>query len=120
MLVVLDGGKKDDKEVLKVVENGQVYYVELFKEIIFLENFVCLEYGVVMDEFFFCLFFFNFFYGVCFDCYGIGFVWFFCLDLVIFDFEKLVYVAIVFWLEKDNFYYLLLLYSLGQYFDFQL
>lgn len=116
-LAVLDGGKKDDKEALKAAENGQAYHAELPKEIIFSENFACPEHGAVMDELSPRLFSFNSPYGACPDCHGIGFVRSFCPDLVIPDPEKPVYVAIAPWSEKDNSYYLSLLYSLGQHFD---
>ncbi|MBD2654517.1 excinuclease ABC subunit UvrA [Synechocystis sp. FACHB-383] len=119
-LAVLDGGKKDDKEALKAAENGQAYHAELPKEIIFSENFACPEHGAVMDELSPRLFSFNSPYGACPDCHGIGFVRSFCPDLVIPDPEKPVYAAIAPWSEKDNSYYLSLLYSLGQHFDFKL
>jgi excinuclease ABC subunit A len=119
-LEVIEGEKNKETSSLKAADNGNNYHTNLPKEIIFSENFACPDHGAVMDELSPRLFSFNSPYGACPDCHGIGFVRSFCPDLVIPDPTKPVYAAIAPWSEKDNSYYLSLLYSLGQHFGFEL
>ncbi len=66
------------------------------------------------------LFSFNSPYGACPHCHGIGTLRRFAPDLVVPNPEAPVYAAIAPWSEKDNSYYLELLYSLGQAHGFEL
>ena len=66
------------------------------------------------------LFSFNSPYGACPHCHGIGTLRRFAPDLIIPDPEAPVYAAIAPWSEKDNSYYLELLYSVGQIYGFEL
>ena len=90
------------------------------KEIVFSENFACPEHGAVMDELSPRLFSFNSPYGACPQCHGLGNSRTFSADLVVPDPSQPLYSAIAPWSERDNSYYLSLLHSLGQAFDFNL
>jgi excinuclease ABC subunit A len=90
------------------------------EEIVFSENFACPEHGAVMDELSPRLFSFNSPYGACPNCHGIGSLRTFASDLVVPDPEAPVYAAIAPWSEKENSYYLELLYSLGNEHGFEL
>ncbi|RUR85077.1 excinuclease ABC subunit UvrA [Chlorogloeopsis fritschii PCC 9212] len=90
------------------------------QELIFSENFACPEHGAVMEELSPRLFSFNSPYGACPNCHGIGSLRRFSVELVVPDPEAPVYAAIAPWSEKDNSYYLELLYSLGQAYGFEL
>lgn len=84
------------------------------QEIIFSENFACPEHGAVMEELSPRLFSFNSPYGACPDCHGLGSLRKFSAELVIPDPKAPVYSAIAPWSDRENSYYLSLLYSLGQ------
>ncbi|MBH8574333.1 excinuclease ABC subunit UvrA [Nostocaceae cyanobacterium CENA369] len=90
------------------------------EELVFSENFACPEHGAVMEELSPRLFSFNSPYGACPNCHGLGTLRRFSPDLVVPDSEAPVYAAIAPWSEKDNSYYLELLYSLGQAHGFEL
>ncbi|WP_193193351.1 excinuclease ABC subunit UvrA [Nostoc sp. MG11] len=90
------------------------------EELVFSENFACPEHGAVMEELSPRLFSFNSPYGACPHCHGIGTLKRFSPDLVVPDPESPLYAAIAPWSEKDNSYYLELLYSLGQAYEFEL
>ncbi|MGB6299171.1 MAG: excinuclease ABC subunit UvrA [Rivularia sp. (in: cyanobacteria)] len=90
------------------------------QELVFSENFACPEHGAVMEELSPRLFSFNSPYGACSNCHGIGTLKRFSPDLVVPDVQSPVYAAIAPWSEKDNSYYLELLYSLGQDYGFEL
>jgi excinuclease ABC subunit A len=90
------------------------------QEIVFSENFACPQHGAVMEELSPRLFSFNSPYGACTACHGLGSVRTFSADLVIPDPEAPVYSAIAPWSEKDNTYYLSLLFSVGEAFGFNL
>ncbi len=94
--------------------NGANSYQEISKELVFSENFACPEHGAVMEELSPRLFSFNSPYGACTQCHGLGNLRTFSPDLVVPDPEAPVYAAIAPWSEKDNSYYLSLLYSVGQ------
>lgn len=83
------------------------------REIVFSENFACPEHGAVMEELSPRLFSFNSPYGACPECHGLGSLRKFSEELVIPDPDAPVYAAIAPWSDKDNSYYLSLLYSLG-------
>ncbi len=111
----------------KVTDNNQATatnnendYQEITKEIVFSENFACPEHGAVMDELSPRLFSFNSPYGACPSCHGLGNLRTISPDLIVPDPEASVYSAIVPWAEKDNSYYLGLLYSVGQAYNFEL
>lgn len=89
-------------------------------ELVFSENFACPEHGAVMDELSPRLFSFNSPYGACPQCHGLGYLQKFSPDLVVPDPQTPVYAAITPWSEKDNSYYLTLLYSLGQAYGFEI
>ncbi|WP_414620745.1 excinuclease ABC subunit UvrA [Calothrix sp. CCY 0018] len=90
------------------------------QELVFSENFACPEHGAVMEELSPRLFSFNSPYGACANCHGIGTLKRFSRDLVVPDAQSPIYAAIAPWSEKDNSYYLELLYSLGQDYGFEL
>jgi len=90
------------------------------KELLFSENFACPEHGAVMEELSPRLFSFNSPYGACPTCHGLGSLQTFSPDLVVPDPAQPVYAAIAPWSEKDNSYYLSLLYSLGKAFGFEI
>jgi excinuclease ABC subunit A len=90
------------------------------QEIIFSENFACPEHGAVMEELSPRLFSFNSPYGACPHCHGLGSLKTFSPELIIPDPSQPIYTAIAPWSEKDNSYYLSLLYSVGQAVGFEL
>ncbi|MDF5724351.1 MAG: excinuclease ABC subunit UvrA [Rhizonema sp. PD37] len=90
------------------------------QELVFSENFACPEHGAVMEELSPRLFSFNSPYGACPHCHGIGSLRRFSKELVVPDPEAPVYVAIAPWSDKDNSYYLELLYKVGQAYGFEL
>ncbi|BAZ10522.1 excinuclease ABC subunit A [Calothrix sp. NIES-4071] len=90
------------------------------EEIVFSENFACPEHGAVMEELSPRLFSFNSPYGACSNCHGIGTLRRFSPELVIPNPEAPIYAAIAPWSEKENSYYLELLYSLGEAHNFEL
>ncbi|MEA5597266.1 excinuclease ABC subunit UvrA [Rivularia sp. UHCC 0363] len=90
------------------------------QELVFSENFACPEHGAVMEELSPRLFSFNSPYGACPNCHGIGTLKRFSADLVVPDPQVPIYAAIAPWSDKDNSYYLELLYSLGQDYGFEL
>ena len=90
------------------------------EEIIFSENFACPVHGAVMEELSPRLFSFNSPYGACPSCHGLGSLQTFSAELVIPDPTQPLYSAIAPWSEKDNSYYLSLLYALGQALGFDL
>ena len=83
-------------------------------ELVFSEKFACPEHGAVMEELSPRLFSFNSPYGACPACHGLGSSRTFDPELIIPDPAAAIYHAIAPWSEKDNSYYLSLLYSLGQ------
>jgi excinuclease ABC subunit A len=87
---------------------------DLPTELVFSEKFACPEHGAVMEELSPRLFSFNSPYGACPACHGIGSSRTFDPDLIIPDPSAAIYHAIAPWSDKDNSYYLSLLYSLGQ------
>ncbi|MEO0837045.1 MAG: excinuclease ABC subunit UvrA, partial [Cyanobacteria bacterium J06642_3] len=88
------------------------------EEIIFSEHFACPVHGAVMEELSPRLFSFNSPYGACPACHGIGSTRTFAPELVVPDPNQPVYSAIAPWSEKDNTYYLSLLYSVGEAYGF--
>ncbi|MBV8886052.1 MAG: excinuclease ABC subunit UvrA, partial [Chroococcidiopsidaceae cyanobacterium CP_BM_RX_35] len=88
--------------------------------LVFSENFACPEHGAVMDELSPRLFSFNSPYGACPHCHGLGSLRTFSPESVVPDPSQPVYAAIVPWSEKDNSYYLSLLYSVGQAYGFEI
>jgi len=90
------------------------------QELVFSENFACPEHGAVMEELSPRLFSFNSPYGACPHCHGLGSLKRFSPDLVVPDPQAPVYSAIVPWSDKENSYYLELLYKVGQAYGFEL
>jgi excinuclease ABC subunit A len=97
-----------------ITDEGQEPNPDLPTELVFSEKFACPEHGAVMEELSPRLFSFNSPYGACPACHGIGSSRTFDPDLIIPDPTAAVYHAIAPWSDKDNSYYLSLLYSLGQ------
>ncbi|ARV63056.1 excinuclease ABC subunit A [Nostocales cyanobacterium HT-58-2] len=93
---------------------------EFPSELVFSENFACPEHGAVMEELSPRLFSFNSPYGACPHCHGLGTLRRFSPELVVPDPKAPVYSAIAPWSDKENSYYLELLYKLGQEFGFEL
>jgi excinuclease ABC subunit A len=89
-------------------------------DLVFSEKFACPEHGAVMEELSPRLFSFNSPYGACPHCHGLGNLRLFAEELVIPDPTAQVYCAILPWSDKDNSYYLSLLFSLSQAYGFEL
>lgn len=89
-------------------------------DLLFSENFACPEHGAVMAELSPRLFSFNAPYGACPDCHGLGYFRRFSPELIIPDPHAPVHSVIAPWSEKENPYYLSLLYSLGQTVGFEI
>jgi excinuclease ABC subunit A len=88
--------------------------------LVFSENFACPDHGAVMEELSPRLFSFNSPYGACPACHGLGYHRKFSAELVIPNPEVPVYAAIAPWSDKDNTYYLSLLFSVANAFGFDL
>ncbi len=101
-------------------KNGTFSEEEIPQEIVFSENFACPEHGAVMEELSPRLFSFNSPYGACPHCHGIGSLRTFAPELVIPDPKQPLYSAIAPWADKDNTYYLSLLYSVGEAYGFNI
>ncbi|MGM3306303.1 excinuclease ABC subunit UvrA [Anabaena sp. WFMT] len=112
--------RPDSKYISTPGENQDISAQELSLEMVFSENFACPEHGAVMEELSPRLFSFNSPYGACPHCHGIGTLKRFSSDLVIPNPDSPMYAAIAPWSEKENSYYLELLYSLGQTYGFEL
>ncbi|BAZ28382.1 excinuclease ABC subunit A [Cylindrospermum sp. NIES-4074] len=112
--------RSDSKYIVTHPEDNGISSQELPSELVFSENFACPEHGAVMEELSPRLFSFNSPYGACPHCHGIGTLKRFSPELVVPDAEAPVYAAIAPWSEKENSYYLELLYSLGQAYGFEL
>ncbi|AFY96103.1 excinuclease ABC subunit UvrA [Chamaesiphon minutus] len=97
-----------------ITDEGAETNPDLPTELVFSEKFACPEHGAVMEELSPRLFSFNSPYGACPACHGIGSSRTFDPDLIIPDPSAAIYHAIAPWSDKDNSYYLSLLYSLGQ------
>ncbi|VEP12001.1 ATPase and DNA damage recognition protein of nucleotide excision repair excinuclease UvrABC [Hyella patelloides LEGE 07179] len=93
---------------------------EQTNEIVFSENFACPEHGAVIEELSPRLFSFNSPYGACPHCHGIGSMRTFAPELVVPDPKQPLYSAIAPWSDKDNTYYLSLLYSVGEAYGFDI
>ncbi|MGL5081467.1 MAG: excinuclease ABC subunit UvrA [Microcoleaceae cyanobacterium] len=89
-------------------------------QLVFSENFACPEHGAVMEELSPRLFSFNSPYGACPSCHGLGHVLTFSPESIIPDPAVPLYMAIAPWSDKDNSYYLSLLHSVGQAFNFEI
>ncbi len=88
--------------------------------LVFSENFACPDHGAVMEELSPRLFSFNSPYGACPACHGLGYHRKFSAELVIPNPDVPVYAAIAPWSDKDNTYYLSLLFSVANAFGFDL
>ena len=110
----------DTTYIQNSTENGHISSQKIPQEIIFSENFACPEHGAVMTELSPRLFSFNSPYGACPHCHGLGNVRTFAPDLIVPDPQAPLYAAIAPWSDKDNTYYLSLLYSVGQAWDFDI
>jgi excinuclease ABC subunit A len=97
-----------------IADEGAAVNPDLPTELVFSEKFACPEHGAVMEELSPRLFSFNSPYGACPACHGLGSLRTFDPELIIPDPAAAVYHAIAPWSDKDNSYYLSLLYSLGQ------
>ncbi|MBD1938283.1 excinuclease ABC subunit UvrA [Microcoleus sp. FACHB-68] len=101
-------------------QNGEEKPANNDQELVFSENFACPEHGAVMEELSPRLFSFNSPYGACPSCHGLGSLRRFSPEMVVPDLEAPVYSAIAPWSDKDNSYYLSLLYSAGKAFGFDI
>jgi excinuclease ABC subunit A len=108
------------KYIINEEKNGHISQQELPQEIVFSENFACPEHGAVIEELSPRLFSFNSPYGACPQCHGLGSLRTFAPELVVPDPTQPVYSAIAPWSDKDNSYYLSLLYGVGQSYGFEL
>ncbi|WP_071188537.1 excinuclease ABC subunit UvrA [Trichormus sp. NMC-1] len=112
--------RSDSKYIATPGENQGISEQESSVEMVFSENFACPEHGAVMEELSPRLFSFNSPYGACPHCHGIGTLKRFSQELVVPNPDAPMYAAIAPWSEKENSYYLELLYSLGQTYGFEL
>jgi excinuclease ABC subunit A len=110
----------DGVAIVEILDENNEDNPEVKKEIVFSEKFACPEHGAVMEELSPRLFSFNSPYGACPNCHGLGSLRKFSADLVIPDPKQPVYSAIAPWSDKDNSYYLSLLYGLGQALGFEI
>ena len=106
--------------VILISQSSSVTSNDQEQELVFSENFACPEHGAVMEELSPRLFSFNSPYGACPHCHGLGSLRRFSKELVVPDPEAPVYVAIAPWSDKDNSYYLELLYKVGEGYGFEL
>lgn len=120
ILEILDRPKSDDRESINTAEVNNIIIESHSQEIIFSENFACPEHGAVMEELSPRLFSFNSPYGACTYCHGIGNLRTFSPELIIPDPTQPLYAAIAPWSERENSYYISLLYNLGQTYGFDL
>jgi excinuclease ABC subunit A len=93
---------------------------EKVPELVFSENFACPEHGAVMEELSPRLFSFNSPYGACANCHGLGSHRTFSPELMIPNPKLPVYAAIAPWSDKDNTYYLSLICSVANAFEFDI
>ncbi|MEC4895618.1 MAG: excinuclease ABC subunit UvrA [Oscillatoria sp. PMC 1051.18] len=110
----------ESKYIGNGAENQANSEQETSQEIVFSENFACPEHGAVMEELSPRLFSFNSPYGACPNCHGIGSLRRFLPELIIPDPEAPLYAAIAPWSEKDNSYYLELLYRVSEAYGFEI
>jgi excinuclease ABC subunit A len=111
---------KHEGSIAENPTNEEDSYQKSSQELVFSESFACPEHGAVMEELSPRLFSFNSPYGACPHCHGLGNLRTFSPELVVPDPEAPVYAAIAPWSEKENSYYLSLLYSLGKAYGFEL
>jgi len=116
----LAGVLTDSNYIRTSVKNATNSSQQTHPEIIFSENFACPEHGAVMEELSPRLFSFNSPYGACPNCHGLGNLRTFSPELIIPDPSQPLYAAIAPWSERDNSYYLSLLYSVGQAYGFEI
>ncbi len=109
-----------EKDETQPTTNNQQPTTNTEQELVFSENFACPEHGAVMEELSPRLFSFNSPYGACPHCHGLGSLRRFSPELVVPDPEAPVYSAIAPWSDKENSYYLELLYKVGQSYGFEL
>lgn len=112
--------RQHSKYIINGGESQGISEQELPTEMVFSENFACPEHGAVMEELSPRLFSFNSPYGACSHCHGIGTLRRFSEELLIPNPEAPIYAAIAPWSEKENSYYLELLYTLGLDYGFEL
>lgn len=112
--------RPDSKYIATEAENQGISEQELPTEMVFSENFACPEHGAVMEELSPRLFSFNSPYGACPHCHGIGTLRRFSPELVVPNADSPMYAAIAPWSEKENSYYLELLYAVGLNYGFEL
>ena len=112
--------RPDSKYISTEGKNQGISEEELPKEMVFSENFACPEHGAVMEELSPRLFSFNSPYGACPHCHGIGTLRRFSPELVVPNPDSPMYAAIAPWSEKENSYYLELLYAVGLNYGFEL
>ncbi|NEO99272.1 MAG: excinuclease ABC subunit UvrA [Symploca sp. SIO2E9] len=110
----------DNSKILVTEKKANNSYQQKHQEIVFSENFACPEHGAVMEELSPRLFSFNSPYGACPNCHGLGNLRSFSPELIVPDPSQALYSAIAPWSQKDNSYYLSVLYSLGQVYGFEL
>jgi excinuclease ABC subunit A len=89
-------------------------------DMVFSENFACPEHGAVMEELSPRLFSFNSPHGACPHCHGLGSLRKFTAELVVPNPELPLYAAIAPWSDKDNTYYLSLLVSVAEAYEFDI
>jgi excinuclease ABC subunit A len=94
--------------------------VPAIADLVFSENFACPEHGAVMEELSPRLFSFNSPHGACPHCHGLGSLRKFTGELVVPNPALPVYAAIAPWSDKDNTYYLSLLCSVAEAYEFDI
>ncbi|NET03448.1 MAG: excinuclease ABC subunit UvrA [Symploca sp. SIO2B6] len=110
----------DNNKILATGKKANNSSQQNHQEIVFSENFACPEHGAVMEELSPRLFSFNSPYGACPHCHGLGNLRSFSPELIVPDPTQALYSAIAPWSQKENSYYLSVLYSLGQVYGFEL
>ncbi|MFM7365403.1 MAG: excinuclease ABC subunit UvrA [Cuspidothrix sp.] len=112
--------RPDSKYITTPGKDQDISEAEIHPEMVFSENFACPEHGAIMEELSPRLFSFNSPYGACSHCHGIGTLRRFSPELLIPNENAPMYAAIAPWSEKENSYYLELLYTVGLNYGFEL
>jgi excinuclease ABC subunit A len=108
----------DGIAVINIVQDEAT--TEKLHDLTFSENFACPEHGAVMEELSPRLFSFNSPHGACAHCHGLGSLKCFSPELVVPNPELPVYAAIAPWSDKDNTYYLSLICSVAEAYEFDI
>jgi excinuclease ABC subunit A len=124
MINIVQPEKVAQPEATETVKGGKTIKAEPevpeIPDLVFSENFACPEHGAVMEELSPRLFSFNSPHGACPHCHGLGSLRKFTAELLVPNPTLPVYAAIAPWSDKDNTYYLSLLCSVAEAYEFDI